>query len=151
MDKIVLEEHFVIPDFLDYLANAMPRVTKDEYDRVVAMLSDFGERRLSAMDGAGVRLAVLSMTGSGVQIERDTQLAIKRARQANDALAAETARRPDRYAGFAHLAMQDVKAAIAELQRCESASHALRLVVSGVFYRFPRMQPPKHVGQRDRE
>jgi predicted TIM-barrel fold metal-dependent hydrolase len=25
MDKIVLEEHFVIPDFLDYLANAMPR------------------------------------------------------------------------------------------------------------------------------
>jgi predicted TIM-barrel fold metal-dependent hydrolase len=31
------------------------------------------------------------------------------------ALAAETARRPDRYAGFAHLAMQDVKAAIAEL------------------------------------
>src|SRR5215471_12734521 len=89
MDKIVLEQHFVIPDFLDYLANAMPRVTKDEYDRVVAMLSGFGERRLSAMDGAGVRLAVLSMTGSGVQIERDTQLAIKRARQANDALAAE--------------------------------------------------------------
>ena len=100
MDKIALEEHFVIPDFLDYLANAMPRVTKDEYDRVVAMLSDFGEQRLSAIDGAGVKLAVLSMTGSGVQIERDTQLAIKRARQANDALAAEIARRPDRYAGL---------------------------------------------------
>jgi 2,3-dihydroxybenzoate decarboxylase len=208
MDKIALEEHFVIPDFLDYLANAMPRVTKDEYDRVVAMLSDFGEHSLSAMDGAGVKLAVLSMTGSGVQIERDTQLAIKRARQANDALAAETARRPDRYAGFAHLAMQDVKVAVAELQRCvrelgfkdamvnhqthgiylhdpryepfweaiqdldvplylhpnnayekphvlrgcpelekatwewttESASHALRLVVSGVFDRYPRLR-----------
>src|SRR5262249_11137431 len=74
MDKIVLEEHFVIPDFLDYLANAMPRVTKDEYDRVVAMLSDFGERRLSAMDGAGVRLAVLSMTGSGVQLNATRNL-----------------------------------------------------------------------------
>ena len=86
MDKIALEEHFVIADFLDHLANAMPRVTKDEYDRVVAMFSDFGEQRLSAMFGAGVELAVLSMTGSGVQIERDTQLAIKRARQANDAL-----------------------------------------------------------------
>jgi 2,3-dihydroxybenzoate decarboxylase len=58
------------------------------------------------MDGAGVKIAVLSMMGSGVPIERDTQLAIKRARQANDALAAETARRPDRYAGFARLAMQ---------------------------------------------
>jgi 2,3-dihydroxybenzoate decarboxylase len=65
MDKIALEEHFVIPDFLDYLANAMPRVTPDEYDRVVAMLSDFGEQRLFAMHGAGVKLAVLSMTGSG--------------------------------------------------------------------------------------
>jgi hypothetical protein len=43
MDKIVLEEHFVIPDFLDYLANAMPRVTKDEYDRVVAMCSRISE------------------------------------------------------------------------------------------------------------
>ena len=39
MDKIVLEEHFVIPDFLDYLANAMPRVTKDEYDRVRGLCS----------------------------------------------------------------------------------------------------------------
>jgi 2,3-dihydroxybenzoate decarboxylase len=148
------------------------------------------------------------MMGSSVQIERDTQLAIKRARQANDALAAETARWPDRYAGFAHLAMQDVKAAIAELQRCvrelgfkgaminhqtngiylddpryepfwgsytgsdvplylhpdnayekphvlrgcpeldkatwewttEGASHALRLAVSGVFDRYPRLR-----------
>jgi 2,3-dihydroxybenzoate decarboxylase len=46
MDKIALEEHFVIPDFLDYLANAMPRVTKEEYDRAVAALSDFGERSI---------------------------------------------------------------------------------------------------------
>jgi 2,3-dihydroxybenzoate decarboxylase len=145
MDKIVLEEHFVIPDFLDYLANAMPRVTKDEYDRVVAMLSDFGERRLSAMDGAGVRLAVLSMTGSGVQIERDTQLAIKRARQANDALAAETARRPDRYAGFAHLAMQDVKATIAELQRCVRElgfkGAMINHQTNGIYLDDPRYEP----------
>jgi 2,3-dihydroxybenzoate decarboxylase len=126
MDKIALEEHFVIPDFLDYLKNAMPKVTKEMYDALVARLSDFGERRLSAMDGAGVKLAVLSMTGSGVQIERDTQLAIRRARQANDALAKEIARRPDRYAGFAHLAMQDPRAASEELSAAcvSSASRA---------------------------
>jgi 2,3-dihydroxybenzoate decarboxylase len=145
MDKIALEEHFVIPDFLDYVANAMPRVSKDEYDRVVAMLSDFGEQRLSAMDGAGVRLAVLSMTGSGVQIEQDTQLAIRRARQANDALATEIAHRPDRYAGFAHLAMQDVKAATDELQRCVHElgfkGAMINHQTNGIYLDDPRYEP----------
>jgi len=37
---------------------------------------------------------------------------------ANDFLAGEIAKRPDRYSGFAHLAMQDPKAAAAELERC---------------------------------
>jgi 2,3-dihydroxybenzoate decarboxylase len=118
MDKIALEEHFVTPDFVNYLKNAMPKITKEMSDALVARLSDFGEQRLAAMDGAGVKRAVLSMTGSGVQIERDTQLAIRRAKEANDALAKEIDRRPDRYAGFAHLAMQDPKEASAELERC---------------------------------
>ena len=71
MDKIVLEEHFVIPDFLDYLANAMPRVTKDEYDRVVAMLSDFGERRPSAMNGEGQRFELDKLTTSKLRQRLD--------------------------------------------------------------------------------
>jgi 2,3-dihydroxybenzoate decarboxylase len=145
MDKIALEEHFVIPDFLDYLANAMPKVTKEMYDALVARLSDFGERRLSVMDGAGVKLAVLSMTGSGVQIERDTQLAIRRARQANDALAKEIGRRPDRYAGFAHLAMQDPKAASAELERCVRELGFKGAMINdntnGVYLDDPRYEP----------
>lgn len=117
-DRIALEEHFIIPSFLGYLAHAMPRVTTAEHDTLIRRLSDFGEERLTAMDSAGVRKAVLSISGPGVQIERDTATATRRAAEANDALAREVARRPDRYAGFAHLAMQDPRGAADELERC---------------------------------
>ena len=39
-------------------------------------------------------------------------------RSSNDFLAKEIQKRPDRYSGFAHLAMQDAKAAADELERC---------------------------------
>ncbi len=48
----------------------------------------------------------------------DTRQAIAVARQANDLLAAEIAKRPDRFDGFAALPMQDPDAAAAELTRC---------------------------------
>jgi len=115
--KIALEEHFIIPGFHDYLATSMPAVTRDAYDGIVALLSDFGERRLAAMDAAGVARAVLSLSGPGVQIEPDTARSVRLAREANDRLAEEVRRRPDRYAGFAHLAMQDPASAADELER----------------------------------
>jgi 2,3-dihydroxybenzoate decarboxylase len=40
------------------------------------------------------------------------------AREVNDFLATVVSRRPDRYAGFAHVALQDPKAASEELERC---------------------------------
>jgi 2,3-dihydroxybenzoate decarboxylase len=115
--KIALEEHFVIPGFHDYLATSMPAVTPEAYDRLVALLSDFGDQRLTAMEAAGLDVAVLSLSGPGVQIEPDTAVAVRLARQANDQLAVEVQRRPERYAGFAHLPMQDPKASADELDR----------------------------------
>ncbi len=44
--------------------------------------------------------------------------AIEVARHANDALAAEVRKRPNRFAAFAALPMQDPQAASAELTRC---------------------------------
>ena len=61
--------------------------------------------------------AVLSIAGPGVQAERDTATAVRAARASNDFLAQEIQQRPDRYSGFAHLAMQDAKAAADELER----------------------------------
>jgi 2,3-dihydroxybenzoate decarboxylase len=87
--KVALEEHFILPALLEYLAKGMPRVSRVSYDRLIEKLSDFVEERLAAMDGAGVSVAVLSLSGPGVQAERDANLAVKRAREANDLLAAE--------------------------------------------------------------
>src|SRR5258708_22509334 len=70
------------------------------------------------MDSAGISLAVLGLAGPGVQAERDAATAVRSARAANEFLAREIEKRPDRYSGLAHLPMQDAKAAADELERC---------------------------------
>jgi 2,3-dihydroxybenzoate decarboxylase len=116
--KIALEEHFMCPEFEGYWAPTVGDVDPAIYKRVVARLSDFDGERLDAMDRAGIARAVLSLAGPGVQAERDAATAIRLARVGNDILAREVQKRPDRYSGFAHLAMQDAKAAADELERC---------------------------------
>ncbi|HEX4557462.1 MAG TPA: amidohydrolase family protein [Xanthobacteraceae bacterium] len=116
--KIALEEHFLCPGFEDYWRSTVGNVDPKILSQVVARLSDFGELRLASMDGAGIDRSVLALAGPGVQNERDTGTARRKAREANDFLARETQKRPDRYAGFAHLPMQDPVAAADELERC---------------------------------
>ena len=70
------------------------------------------------MDDAGIARSVLSIAGPGVQAERDAATATRRARESNDFSRAKSTKRPDRYSGFAHLAMQDAKSAADELERC---------------------------------
>ena len=118
VNKIALEEHFLCPGFEDYWRATVADVDPSILKQVVGRLYDFGEQRLKSMDGAGIVRAVLGLTGPGAQAERDTASAIRKARDANDFLAAEVQKRPDRYSGFAHLAMQDAKAAADELERC---------------------------------
>ncbi|MBV0912268.1 amidohydrolase family protein [Anianabacter salinae] len=116
--KIALEEHFMHPDFVDYWATTAPNISPNLFGKARAALEDFGEQRLAAMDGIGVNKAILSLAGPGVQAETRTETAVTEARKVNDFLASEIARRPERYGGFAHLAMQDPAAAADELERC---------------------------------
>ncbi len=118
--KIALEEHFMCAGFEDYWQTTVADVDPAILGKLVGRLSDFGAERLEAMDRAGIARAVLSLSGPGVQIERDTAIACRKARQCNDVLAREVQKRPDRYSGFAHLAMQDAVAAADELTRCIS-------------------------------
>ncbi len=115
---VALEEHFILPDFVGYLAETKQNIRSDLFDRVVPILSDFGERRLAVMDQNGVDFVILSLAGPGVQVEHDAAKANRLARLANDSLAREVQKRPDRYGGFAHLAMQDPDSAATELTRC---------------------------------
>ena len=118
MRKIALEEHFLSPGFEDYWLPTMGGVDQKAVSGLFARLQDFGDTRLKAMDSGGIARAVLSISGPGVQVERDAATARRRATEANDFLAGEVVKRPDRYSGFGHLPMQDARAAADELQRC---------------------------------
>ena len=118
MRKIALEEHFMTDEMEPYIEDTLAGVSRDLAEKGMKALKDFGQARLDAMDAAGVAKAVLALSGPGVQAEPDAAEAVTLARRCNDRLADEVARRPDRYAGFAHLAMQDAGAAVAELGRC---------------------------------
>ncbi len=116
--KIALEEHFLDPGLVDYWWPTMVDVARPKADGLFACLTGFGDRRLDTMDKAGIARAVLAIAGPGVQAERDTATALNRARGSNDFLAGQIQKRPDRYSGLAHLAMQDPKGAADELERC---------------------------------
>jgi 2,3-dihydroxybenzoate decarboxylase len=117
VEKIALEEHILTPGFEEYWKPTMGDVPPEVCDRLYGRLTDFGDGRLQAMDRAGIARAVLSISGPGVQIERDAAKACRMARDSNDFLAREIEKRPHRYSGFAHLPMQDAKAAADELER----------------------------------
>jgi len=116
--KIALEEHFLCPGFDGYWRATVGSIDPTVASGLLARLTDFGEMRLETMDRAGIARSVLSIAGPGVQRERDAAVAVRRAREANDFLAREVEKRPDRYSGFAHLPMQDPQAAANELERC---------------------------------
>ncbi len=102
--KIALEEHFLSPGLIEYWRPTMTEVPRERGEHFFQCLTDFGEQRLQGMDQAGIARSVLSIAGPGVQIERDAAKAVRNARESNDFLAQEIAKRPDRYSGFAHLA-----------------------------------------------
>src|ERR1700742_1488396 len=116
VQKIALEEHFLSPGLDDYWRPTVAGVDPKFAANLYARLSDFGDMRLKSMDEAGITRSVLSVAGPGVQNEPDAKVAVARARESNDFLAAEIQKRPNRYSGFAHLPMQDAHAAADELQ-----------------------------------
>ena len=115
--KIALEEAFTAPSTAPYLENTLKAVAPKDKPAFVRLLED-SEQRIATMDAAGIDIFVLSQTSPGVQIEKDPKVAVQRAREANDYLQGQIELHPDRYRGFAHLAMQDVQAAGDELERC---------------------------------
>ena len=76
------------------------------------------DKRLAAMDKAGIELLILSLNAPGIQSILDQEEAVVTARKANDRIVQWVNRHPGRYAGLAALPMQDPVAACAELERC---------------------------------
>src|SRR5471030_1312255 len=113
--KIGLEEHFAIEATI---GDSKGFVSEATWIDLRARLLDFQEKRLAQMDELGIEKMILSLNAPAVQRIDDSRKAAEVARIANELLAGEIAKRPDRFAGFAALAMQHPDSAALELERC---------------------------------
>ncbi|HEY9531978.1 MAG TPA: amidohydrolase family protein [Burkholderiales bacterium] len=113
--KIGLEEHFAIPETLNDSKGFLAEAVWPELEK---RLLDIQEYRLRQMDDNGMALMLLSLNAPAVQAIPDPARAAAVARRANDFLAAEVRKRPERFQGLAALAMQDPEEATRELRRC---------------------------------
>jgi 2,3-dihydroxybenzoate decarboxylase len=145
--KITLEDHFAIEATL-----ADSQVFgADVWEELGPRLTDFQDKRLRLMDASGVEIMIASLNAPAVQAIHDAKRAITVAREANDHLAAEIARHPDRFRGFAALAMQDPEEAARELTRCVKELGFIGALVNGfsqagkadsaIYYDLPQYRP----------
>jgi 2,3-dihydroxybenzoate decarboxylase len=148
--KIALEEHVAIDATLGDSKVFGAHVWKDLGRRLI----DVQDTRLGEMDKHGIEMMILSLNAPAVQAIHDVKQAIMVARQANDVLAAEVRKRPDRFAAFAALPMQDPQAATAELTRCVKELGFVGALVNGfsqvgtpdnvTYYDLPQYRPFWH-------
>jgi len=126
--RIATEEAWSIPEIpraqLDLLNSACP--PDDSALRMGAMfagipaiqqqLCDIGEARIARMDELGIDRQLLLLTAPGVQV-LERQVGTELAALANDRLAEACRKYPDRFSGLLAFAPQDVKGAVAEIER----------------------------------
>jgi 2,3-dihydroxybenzoate decarboxylase len=115
--KIALEEHFLVEGFANMARTEGSGPAAAFRRQAAERLPEIDALRLDAMDKAGVDIAVLSLFNPGIQGERDTATAIRKAKAVNDTLAERIARHPARFHGFAAVPMQDPREAADELER----------------------------------
>jgi 2,3-dihydroxybenzoate decarboxylase len=129
-DKIALEEHFgaTDPDIVEQSATHFSAGAWPEHRE---MLLDIHEARLRMMDECGIEKAVLSLLAPGIQSLYESGQAVDWARRLNDYAAGQVSRRPDRFASFAALPMQDPDDATAELTRAVADLGMVGALVNG--------------------
>ncbi len=144
MRIVTLEEHVLTPAFAaatrDLRAGPPPALRA----RMEPALLDMGEGRLRAMDEAGITLQVLSLVANGLdKLPPDEAAAL--VRDANERVADAVRAHPDRFAGFAVIALTNIDAAVEELYRARQslgfAGVMLHGTTEGIFLDDERFEP----------
>ena len=103
------------------------------------------EQRLADMDADGTDVQVVSIHTPLFPYHWDTAEAVQASREVNDEIAGMAQRWPDRFAGLATLPVQDVDAAIEELERAVKVlglkGAELDMVVNGLNWDEPQFLP----------
>lgn len=82
------------------------------------------------MDAHGVEYMLLSLTSPGPQGQSDPVEAAKVAREANDWLAAECSKNPERFGALASVSMHSAEEAVKEVRRCVRALGMFGVIVN---------------------
>jgi gamma-resorcylate decarboxylase len=148
LGKIALEEHFAIAETHTDFGTAFPDGARAE---LKSRIVDIQERRLREMDAHGIEMMLLSLNSPAVQAIPDPAQADAIARKANDYLAEQVGKRPDRFQGLAALPMQEPERAARELERCAKDLGFRGALVNGfsqvgdldttVYYDLPQYRP----------
>jgi hypothetical protein len=144
MRTVTLEEHFSTLEVVKATTHLQSGSRAGWVATMRDKLLDLGENRIAEMDAAGIDMQVLSLVNCSMdKLEPATATALVRA--ANDQLAAAVRKHPDRFAGFAALALQDPKAAAAEFERCVCKlgfkGALVHGTMNGVFLDQPQFTP----------
>ncbi len=119
MKTITLEEHYASPGFLKGPGGGLveqAKVAGSYIGDLMEQLCDVGEKRIAAMDAAGIDMQVLSLTSPGTEQLNGAE-AIELAWEANKFAADAMKRYPNRFSAFAALPTTDSKEAAVELER----------------------------------
>jgi gamma-resorcylate decarboxylase len=146
--KIILEEHFALPDTIDDSKQYFSPAAWPEFRH---RLVDIHETRLAQMDQHGIELCILSLNAPAIQSVWDRRRAIDLAKQSNDYIAEQVAKNPKRFQALAALPMQDPDESARELTRCVKELGFRGALVNGfsqvdaedsaVFYDLPQYWP----------
>jgi 2,3-dihydroxybenzoate decarboxylase len=100
MQKIAVEEHFLLRELDDYFHTLVKGVSSESFDEVLPKFWDLDAGRLADMDKQGIERSILSCFNFGsVQLDPDAARAVEMARRMNDILAERIKKRPDRFSG----------------------------------------------------
>jgi gamma-resorcylate decarboxylase len=142
--KIGLEEHFAIDDTLMDSKGFFPEdIWKEVRERVL----DIHGRRLRLMDEHGIEMMILSLNAPAIQSIYDVKRADEVARKANDYLAEQVKKRPDRFQAIAALPLQDPDLAAKELQRCVKELGMIGALANG----FSQIGDPNTIAYYDQK
>lgn len=139
---IGFEEHYKLPAIEEATKNHPIQKVYDDWkglgrftttmpeDGIPSAIYDVGEKRIAAMDRAGIDVQILSHTAPGPE-ELEPSIAVDLARKSNDHVHQATLRYPDRLKAFATLPMLDPQAAADELERCVTKLGFVGTLING--------------------
>jgi uncharacterized protein len=132
MRTVTLEEHFSTSEVIDAVAKAWPGdPLVDLLHANQTKLLDVGSGRLAEMDASRIDVQVIALQGVGMD-RVDAATATSLLHDTNDILSSAVQAHPDRFAGFATVAMQDPAKAAQEFERCVRQLHFKGVMVNGI-------------------